>query len=460
MRSATFVLLISLYASLGLHAEGGHPPPISSEELAARRTRVLESMRKDAKDPLQAVLVLRSPKPDHFAGDVDYLYRPDNDLFYLTGIEEDHVALILSRDEIDGVGHAMLFVKEATERSKVWHGDRLGRDGASRRSGIDRKTVFEEKDFTTKLRELLGSSARVRDAAKRRLWLDLGPKFAPGEPPTGPHRFLVAQFGSAAFDFDLRSSRRLIAPHRQIKSTAEVAHLRKAIDTTCVALENAMRSVHAGIWEYELRAVIEGTFLRHGCPGPGFPSIVGSGPNSCVLHYHKYGRQSRAGEVVLLDVGAEYGNYSADITRTIPIDGKFTKRQRAIYEVVLKAQKAAIEAIKPGAKWDSVQRKAMHKAGEELAKIGVIETPRDVKQYYLHGCSHGLGLAVHDAMPSRTLAAGMVITIEPGLYFPEEGLGIRIEDDVLVTKNGYEILSASVPKEIDEIEAYMESRDF
>jgi Xaa-Pro aminopeptidase len=224
--------------------------------------------------------------------------------------------------------------------------------------------------------------------------------------------------------------------------------LGRAIDITCSALLEAMASIGPGQFEYEIQATIDYVFMRYGAQRPGFSSIVGSGPNSCVLHHSANRRRAVKGDLVVLDVGAELFGYTADVTRTVPVSGRFSPRQREIYEIVLAAQKAGIAAVRPGVKLRDVHaaaRKVIRDAG--------------YARYFLHSTSHWLGLDVHDVgATSRTLEEGMVLTVEPGIYLSEEELGIRIEDDVLVTRNGRQVLSDGVPRSVKEIEALMKGR--
>jgi Xaa-Pro aminopeptidase len=248
--------------------------------------------------------------------------------------------------------------------------------------------------------------------------------------------------------------RTILRPLRTIKSAYEISCLRKAIQATAAGLEAAMRSMRPGQFEYEVDAVIVYHCRRRGCQGMAFPCIVGSGTNGCIPHYTLNARRMEDGDLVVMDVGGDYRHYAADITRTVPVNGRFTPRQREVYELVLRAQAAAIEAVKPGASAGEPDRVARRVLGEGLKKLGLAKNTREAMRYCPHGVSHALGMDVHD-VPVATLAPGAVITIEPGIYIPEEGFGIRIEDDVLVTEQGREVLSREVPKTVEAIEALM-----
>jgi Xaa-Pro aminopeptidase len=244
-----------------------------------------------------------------------------------------------------------------------------------------------------------------------------------------------------------------IAALRLVKDADEVARLRRAIDITAEAQRRAMAMVKPGVWEYEIEAEIESTFRRRGAERVGFPSIVGSGPNSTTLHYDKNRRQTRAGELVVADIGAEWGYYTADVTRTMPVSGRFTDRQRALYDLVLATQQAGIDAVRAGATVGDLERAARAYMREHSGTLcGEVTCDR----YFVHGLRHWLGMDVHDVGSYATpLAPGMVVTVEPGIYIAQENIGIRIEDDVLVTAGAPEVLSAAAPRRAADIEALM-----
>jgi len=245
-----------------------------------------------------------------------------------------------------------------------------------------------------------------------------------------------------------------IARLRAQKSDAEIAMIQHSTDVTMEAHRAAWAAIKPGLFEYQVAAVMTGTSLGSGCARVAYAPIVGSGPNAAVLHYSKNNRRMDSGELLLMDVAAECGMYASDITRTVPVNGKFTARQRDLYNVVLGAQKAAIAAIKPGM---TIARDGPNSlntiAREYMNTHGKDRSGEPLGKYFIHGLSHHVGLDVHDPSdPSQPLEAGMVITVEPGLYLPEEGIGIRIEDVVLVTETGAKVLSAGLPREADEIE--------
>jgi Xaa-Pro aminopeptidase len=352
-----------------------------------------------------------------------------SDFHYLTGVDEPDLVLVIGR----GVGAAgeRLYLPPRNRMTERWDGPRLfpGKE-AEEATGI--AETREKSRLEDDLVELSAGRKTVhveRDPAGQGLAaLFKGP--AGSQPGAAPR---------------IRRPGALLHAARQVKSPAEIALLRTAIETTGVALAEAIRSVEPGMYEHELQALIEYVFRRRGSdPFPGFPSIVGSGPFSCVLHYTANSRRMEAGDLVVMDVGAAVGHYTADVTRTVPVSGRFTPEQRRIYEIVLEAQKAGIATVRPGASFGDPHRAAR----EVIAKAGYAQS-------FLHGTSHWLGLDVHDVGREMVLRPGMVLTVEPGIYLPEKNLGVRIEDDVLVTADGCEVLSAGCPREVDELEALL-----
>ena len=435
--------------------EASAPEDITPAEYAARRARVLEGLRQHAHD---ATLLLRAAPPRVFAGDVEYPYRPDNNLLYLSGVTHHDCALLLSADDWSGYGHEVLFLTPTSDFVGRWHGKGWSTEEASRVSGVPVQSVRPLDELRQTLRLLAPAKMPhghppVDGAAPRAFFFETGATFAPGEGASEPYSFLLAALGSQAFHLRLSQPSDVIRPLRRVKSTGEIARIQKAIDATCVALHRTLKTVRPGLHEHQVAAQLHATFVDEGCSGWGFPSIVGSGPNSCVLHHEGGTRQLRDGDILLLDAGAEYDFYSADVTRTIPVSGKFSPRQREIYQVVLAAQTAAIAAVRPGQRLRDIHEVAKAELARGLIRLGLIERESDLRKYYTHGTCHGLGLNVHDALGMATpLEPGMVITVEPGLYLEEEALGIRIEDDLLVTTDGAVILSDCLPRTIDGLE--------
>jgi Xaa-Pro aminopeptidase len=254
----------------------------------------------------------------------------------------------------------------------------------------------------------------------------------------------------------MADARPLITRLRTTKSPSELALMRRAVNASIEAHFAALKATRPGIWEYEIAALMKYEFERLGCEWPSYPPIVGSGFFSTVLHYDQDDHPMQAGDVVVMDVAGSYSGYASDITRTLPVNGHFTPRQREIYDIVLGAQNAALAAARPGARigrgqgsLDQIARDYINSHGQDLHG-------KQLGQYFIHGLSHGVGLNVHDPMEyNRPIEAGMVITMEPGIYIPEEKIGVRIEDMILITKDGYELLTRRLPRNADEIEAMM-----
>ena len=353
-------------------------------------------------------------------------YQQEDNFYYLTGFDEPGAILLL--DATGDEPEEILFVPKRDEGQERWTGARLGPgEGAERETGFT--TVEEIGEFSSRLKRFAENSDKIYTM-------------------TG-QQDNVREIRRAVPRSSFEDVAPILARHRQIKSATELGMLQKAIDITMKAHQAAAGMIAPGAMEYEVEAVIEYEFRRNGAERPGFPSIVGSGPYSTILHYDRSVRRMQSGDLVVADIGAEYSGYTADITRTYPVNGKFTARQREIYQIVLDAQKAALERVKPGATIGGGGNNSIHAAAQ-----GYIRS-KGYGEYFIHGTSHHIGLEVHDVGPvNRPLEPNMVITIEPGIYIPGENIGVRIEDDVLVTETGYRLLS-DFPKEIEEIEALM-----
>lgn len=434
---------------------------ITPHEFQARRQVVLEQL-----EPNEVMVVFTEAYVIR-NGDTEHNYRPNSNFWYLTGFGETNAVLVLSgsprsieTDSAQYSGSEFLFMNERDLKIERWSGPRLGLEGAKLLkitnalpietfasafsdifSGID--TVYANNPSPTK--GLSGGSAtRPTNAHADTLiqWLR--------GLPTGKRFFKRKPKPRAA----IKAINTILFPMRQIKSPAEIDLMQQAVDLTGNGITAAMQLAEGGLYEYQLQATVEAAFTEGGSPRRGFQSIIASGPNALTLHYMSNRRQSKPGELLLMDVGAEVGMYSADITRTFPLDGKFTDAQTEVYNVVLGAQAAAIMAIRPG-----ITIKELNTIAKDYAiKAGY-------EQYILHRISHFLGLDVHDAgIYKEPLKVGSVITVEPGLYIPVDdmeidaayrGIGIRIEDDVLITETGFRVLSQDIPKTIAAIEELM-----
>jgi Xaa-Pro aminopeptidase len=429
-------LYCSIVLSSAASAQAGSPAgPVPIERLNARRAALLDRIG-------DGVALLRSADEKSIEGDYpqDSDFRQDNDFFYLTGLETPRswLLLVASTSAPDQV---ILFIPPRDSMQERWTGPKLGPGPeATRATGIE--DVRSNRTARSDIREALATSKTL-----------LLPRYrAPRDSLVLKELGLTDSLGAAI-------TRRSLFGHlsalRQIKDADEIARLRRAIDITAEAQREAMKIAKAGMWEYELEAVIEYTFRRRGAERVGFPTIVGTGINGTTLHYDKGRRQSEAGDLVVMDIGAEFGYYSADVTRTIPISGRFTPRQRALYDLVLGSQQAAIDSVRPGITIGRLQQIASNYMRDHS---GDLCAPGPCNRYFIHGLSHWLGMDVHDVGDYRAkLAEGMVLTVEPGIYIPSEKLGIRIEDDILVTATGSENLSAGAPRSAEEIERLMRS---
>jgi Xaa-Pro aminopeptidase len=451
MRSTTIVVCTALLA--GIAATQGRPVPapvapplgawtpvpelpgmgrpIDTAIVAARRRALAARVGRGV------VLV-----PAGHERDVERDYIQDNDFrqsntfFYLTELEAQDAWLLLvaGGDAVETV----LFLPARNPSQERWTGLRLGPDStAARFTGIARVVSTDSLDRVLRAALLRGA----------------GPLYLPLDQTTRDEpRLRDLAFGGR----DVRNVRPILDSMRLVKDADEIGRLRKAIDISALGHVAAMQAARPGMWEYEIEAALEAAFRRNGADRVGYPSIVGSGPNATTLHYDVNRRQTKDGEVVVVDAGAEWGQYTADVTRTFPVNGKFTTRQKAIYDLVLASQQAAFDSTRPGttvAQLDRVAREYMRGHSGSLCGGDTCDA------YFIHGLSHWLGMDVHDVGEYRTpLKPGMVLTIEPGIYLPQEALGVRIEDDVLVTAAGAEWLSAKAPKTTAEIERLMVRR--
>ena len=408
---------------------------IQQAEYAARRSRLVALLDSTS------VVVLKAVEPRVRSNDVLYPYRQESNIYYLCGQEDPGTFLLLSGRPItiDGTrAHVLLFKPGIVSSAFIQKTDSSGD-----------ALLLSASQFPATLNIAVGNAKTVYlsapDAKFINDWLNERPLFL--------ERDSRKLFEEHHPGLKVKNASPFIARLREIKSPAEIAMIRKAIAATGAGLNRVMVACKPGLMEYELQADVEYEMLRHGARAIGFPSIVGSGPNSLIPHYDANTRRLMPGDLVVLDVGAEYQYYSADITRTLPVSGKYTPEQRAVYLAVLKAQRETIQIIRAGLPWKEIDKKARESIGGS-----------GYGRYTLHGVTHHLGLDTHDAGSFDTLRAGMVITVEPGIYIPANdtalapgfrGFGIRIEDDVLVTSSGCTVLSTDIPKDPDQIERVM-----
>src|SRR5438552_386099 len=406
--------------------------PVDTASVAARRRALLARIGRGV------VLV---PAAHERELERDYLqdndFRQSNTFFYLTELETQDAWLLLIAG--GGAPETVLFLPPRNPFQERWTGLRLGPDStAARLTGIAR--VLPTDSLDPLLSALL---ARVR-----------GPLYVPLDQATRDEpRLRDLVFVGR----DVRNLRPVVDSLRLVKDADEIARMRKAIDISGLGHVAAMQAARPGAWEYEIEAALEAEFRRNGADRLGYPSIVGSGPNSTTLHYDVNRRQTRDGDLIVVDAGAEWGQYTADVTRTFPVNGKFTPRQKAIYDLVLATQQAAFDSTRPGATIAQLNRIARDYMRAHSGTLCGAQTCDD-RQYFNHGLGHPIGMDVHDVGFTRPLEPGMVVTLEPGIYLQAEKLGVRIEDDVLVTAKGGEWLSDGAPRTTEAIERVMSHR--
>jgi len=457
------------------------------------------------------------------ANDVDYIYHQDPDFYYLTGNSEPNSMLLLFSEPLNGT-QEILFVQPHNERMELYNGPRLGVEGAKEKLGFD--VVYENTEFQNfqlsfpdfdkvlffqfqnDVRDAMFESGDLYDLINqfrskggipsnynsmiagvyeqmRNLEPDEREAFrerlsaAAERIPIFQNDEIIQNFINAEGsieqekvmgnilpppnNFDTQTLVQIMTDLREIKEPAEIDLLRKAVYISCMGQVEVMKGMHPGMSENEIQGIQEYVFKKYGSEYEGYPSIVGAGHNGCVLHYIKNNKVKVGDDLVLMDLGAEYHGYTADVTRTIPASGKFTREQKAIYDLVYKAQEESFKICKPGEKIRATTEVSRQVIAEGLLELGIISEASEVQRYFPHGVSHHIGLDVHDRGNYDTFAKDMVLTVEPGIYIPEDspcdkkwwGIAVRIEDDILITDDGYELLSVFAPRTTEEIEAMM-----
>jgi len=432
---------------------------VNKSEFAKRRKHLIDIMGPDS------IAVLPNAKVSNRNRDVDYIYRSDSNFHYLSGFDEPESVIVI----VPGRPHGeyLLFCRERDLEKEIWDGYRAGQEGAIEKYGADDSYPFS--DLNDILPGLLENKKKVY--------------YTMGNVPSFDHRMVewLNHLRNASRQGKHSPNEIVELDHclnelRLYKSSSEIRAMRYAAEVSAQAHIRAMEFTAAGKWEYQVEAEILHEFMKNGCRSPAYPSIVGGGENGCILHYIENDHRLKKNDLLLIDAGAEYKCYAADITRTFPVSGKFTPAQKTLYNIVLDAQKAAIAQVKPGNHWNQPHEAAVRVLTEGLIRIGLLEGDLETlieqeqyRDFYMHRTGHWLGMDVHDVGDYkvggewRLLEPGMVLTVEPGLYIrnPEHidkkwhFIGIRIEDDVLVTKTGHEVLSHAAPKEVDDIEALM-----
>lgn len=415
----TPLILVLSGAALAADAALSPPEPFPPSVFKERRARLMEKLG-------DCVAALYARGEEDRDG-----YLQDPNFHYLTGVDEPGAVLVLAPKE--RTYKEFLFLKPRDAEAERWTGEREPIGDALRvRTGF-------EKIYRTPAGQTAVSLARRT------------PSLCVIHPPAGlddaaaPESELYGKISSRVPGAGQKDRMDLLPAMRSVKEPRELERMERAIEATLAAHRAAARAIRPGAEENWIESLVSAEFKKAGAVRPAFPSIVGSGANSTILHYPRHDRTIAAGALVVVDIGADYGHYAADVTRTYPADGKFGDEQRKVYEAVLKAQRACIEMVKPGVYFEDLQRKA-----EELLRAA------GYRDYFIHGLGHFVGLEVHDAgLYARPLEPGMVITIEPGVYIPEKKLGVRLEDEVLVTQDGHRLLTGGLPSEPEAVERLM-----
>lgn len=391
-----------------------------------------------------SIVVLFSGKAPKKSADEKYPFTTNRNFYYMCGIKEQDIMIILSK--IDEVQETTLFIKKADLVMAKWVGETISEEKAKEISGIS--SIKYVENFTANIHNYLGNYAveHVYFDLERDSWSET----------ITPAQSFAKECKDKYPQVIVKDIYHRVAELRKIKSKEEVEMLKEAIRITDEGIKSLMENAKAGIYEYQLEACFDFVLKSNGIKDYAFKTIAASGKNATILHYESNDSMIEKDSLILFDLGAQYGYYNADISRTFPVSGKFTERQKTIYNIVLKAQLAVIEQIKPGVPFTRLNDIVKEIYFEELSRLGMVKDESEVAKYYYHGVSHFLGLDTHDVGGRKgELKAGMVITVEPGLYIEEENIGIRIEDDILVTEDGCENLSKDIIKAVDEIEEFM-----
>ena len=464
-------------------AQNGTPTDYLSAQFHKDRR---EALRK--KMPQNSVAVFFGNPVRNRANDVDYVYHQDPDFYYLTGYKEPNCVLVVfsnNQTNKDGKSYnEMLYVQEKNPKAEQWTGVRLGMEGAKKdlgfevalngkdflNSGIDYKSFNTVlfKEFENDSRNSKREKAdlyKLTDAFKTQIGYDVKTEKQADsnvQNEINPKKSIAVKKATT----DTKSITTYMASLREKKSKEEMVLLTKAVRISAMGQREIMKAMHPGMSESEIQGVHEFVYRKYGSEFEGYPSIVGAGNNGCVLHYIENSKMKVENDLVLMDLGAEYHGYSADVTRTIPANGKFSTEQKLIYDLVYDAQEAGIATVKIGNDFSAPDVAARKVITDGLMKLGIIKTAEDSRKYFPHGTSHHIGLDVHDPGLYNNFEENMVLTVEPGIYIPNGsdcdkkwwGIAVRIEDDILVTANGPVNLSGEAPRKSNEIEALMKEK--
>ncbi len=470
MKKLVFLICLVNSFSCLVQGQGDLPEDFLSKEFHKERR---EKLRE--KLPRNSVAVFFANPVRNRSNDVDYTYHQDPDFYYLTGYKETDAVLFIFKDGQNAANgtsyNEIIFVRPRNESREMWTGRRLGTDGVKSALGLNhafnnstfRKynvdfSKFDQVlffDFTNDVRDDPSDSSDLYSLID-----DF--KYKINYPTKGKN--LGVQLEPHKNNLNTTALETIMAGLRGIKTPEELTLIRRAVNISCSAQREVMKAIKPGMSEREIQGIHEFVFKKYQAEDVGYPSIVGAGHNGCILHYiDNYKPEISSKELMLMDLGAEYRGYTADITRTIPVSGKFSTEQRQIYELVLAAQEEAMKICKPGTPFADLKAATRKIVNRGLKDLGILKSETEDHLYYPHGCCHHIGLDVHDKGMYDVLLENMVITIEPGIYIPENskcdrrwwGIAVRIEDDFLITKEGAEHLSTLAPRKPDEIESLM-----
>lgn len=423
--------------------------PLSSAHYSANRSRFTSQMKPGG------LAIFCSSDIYPTSADGSRSFWQASDIFYLTGADQEETILLLFPDAFHASQREILFVKETSETIAIWEGAKLTKEEARILTGI--QAIHWLGDFNRILRTLLAEASCVYLNSNEHTR-------ANPEVETREMRF-SKWFREHYPHYPIERAAPILHRLRAVKDAEEVSQLRKAMDITRRGFERTLGMIRPGVMEYEIEAEYLHEFVRNGSRGFGYTPIIASGPNACVLHYIDNEKPCGAGDVLLMDVGAEYGYYNADMTRCVPVSGRFTARQKDVYNAVLRVMRGAMAILKPGVFLHDYHREVGELMTRELVDLGLITTDEvknqkadwpAYKKYFMHGTSHFLGLDVHDVGDwTRPVEVGNVFTVEPGIYIREEGLGIRLENNILITETGFVDLFADFPLEAEDIEERM-----
>lgn len=398
------------------------------------REKVLNKIKDNS------LLILFAGKAPKKTADEKYPFTPNRNFYYLTGVDEEDHILVLSK--LNGITKEYLFIKEIDPIREKWEGKTIRKEEVPNICEIE--DVRYLGDFNSFIDRIILNKEEIN------LYLDL-------EKGNASYDFLN-EIKNKYYNINIKNIYNLIGSLRLIKTEEEVERVRKAISITIDGVNELMKNSKAGIKEYELESYFDFVCKKNGVKDLAFKTIAAAGKNATVLHYVTNDSELKDGDLILFDLGAQYKYYNGDISRTFPVNGKFTDRQKEVYNAVLRVNEKVIEEMKPGVSFLELNKKAKEWIAEECISLGLMTSKEDVSKYYYHSIGHSLGMDTHDIEPENRdviFETGMIYTVEPGIYIEDEGIGIRIEDDVLITDNGYEVLTKGMIKTVEEIEEFM-----